>query len=428
MSPTSIPKLIKPSKWQTDLLNTLYAKSPQPTRAQRTQISNETGLYVTASDPYSGITHICCAARDETWVKHWFQKRAASASSNKTNSPPPVSRMSTRIERKASGRSSSAPTSTSPPRVVVRPVDIYIHESPADWEVQTAPNSEDTFHYSSGYVQNRGSNSQSLQQPHNFPILFEPPQSHAYFQAQAPVQSSSMSISAYVFPTPSHSQHYSQASQKSRVMSPSLGYIPSAFPMSIFTDSPPQQSQNITPRPDAASDQSTSAQFVTPTPQDPYSIRFPLTYSPRRRNGSSSSFLGPHHQQSQSHTAYNLNYGYDTPSEASFSPSLQSQPTSGSTQHQSHPDSVPGSTPYNQTSYQTPIAYTARLADLTAFALNLKASKVLADAIAREDEDGKNGANTESSPDIGLPKSSDMDKQAVVSAVNKSEFMLSCLF
>jgi hypothetical protein len=89
---------------------------------------------------------------------------------------------------------------------------------------------------------------------------------------------------------------------------------------------------------------------------------------------------------------------------------------------------VPGSTPYNQTSYQTPIAYTARLADLTAFALNLKASKVLADAIACEDEDGKNGANTKSSPDIGLPKSSDMDKQAVVSAVNKSEFMLSCLF
>lgn len=50
MSPT--PKRIRASKWQTDLLNTLYTKSPQPSRAQIDQISDETGLYVTYSQQF----------------------------------------------------------------------------------------------------------------------------------------------------------------------------------------------------------------------------------------------------------------------------------------------------------------------------------------------------------------------------------------
>jgi hypothetical protein len=273
-------------------------------------------------------------------------------------------------------------------------------------------------------TQDRGQISQSFQL-HTSPILFETPSanlhSHAqsHDQDQATVQSYSISKSNHVFTTPLQPQHYpnqAQASQKSCAMSPSLGYIPSTFPMSIFTDSPEDQLQNATSGLGTDSNQNTSTQFPVPTVQDPYSIRFPLTYSPRRRRGPDPSFFDSLHQQSQlqSQAAYNFNYGYDIPSESSFLASLQAQSTSVHSQSQAPLVPIAGSGRYpSQVQHQPiPIAYTARLTDLTAFALNMKKS---ADAGARGDD----VPISNSSQDTASSKSGNIDEKMTSGIIAK---------
>lgn len=412
--------IVKASKWQTDLLDKLYAKSPHPSRAQRNLISNETGLYVYLQ-AYLSRTPLMyiCDCSDKTWIKRWFQKRTTSSS--KTTSPPAESILST--ERKSMGRSSSVPKSTSPLRPMVRTGDISVHETPS-WEDQIALSSEHTFYSASGYnVQDPGSSSQPFQL-RAFPLLYDTPQANPESHAQAQVQATSQPYSMIDFPT-----YLEPQPQKSRAMSPSLGYIPSAFPVSIFTDSPPKQ-QHATPWPPVNSSRSTSAPFLSPALQDPYSIPFPLTYSPRRRQGPSPSFVGPYPEQSQSHpqAAFNFNYDYDIPSELSSLSSVQSQSTT--TQTNVQPNYVPQSAKHlsqKQPPYHMPIAYTAKLADLTAFALHLKTPQKPADAGASGEHIRNGMLNTGPNPETVLPKSGDMDDAGKNSVSQKGRLLSTAL-
>jgi len=202
-------------------------------------------------------------------------------------------------------------------------------------------------------------------------------------------------------------------------MSPSLGYIPSTFPMSIFTDSPEKQPRNDISRLGADSSQNTNMQFSVPPVQDPYSIRFPLTYSPRRRQGP---FFDPLHQQSQlqPQAGYNFNYGYDIPSELPFAASLPAQSTSVHSQSQAPlvPITESGRYPLQAQHQQIPIAYAARLTDLTAFALNMKKS---ADASARSDD----VSISNSSQATASSKSGNIDEKMISEIIAKKGRRLS---
>lgn len=361
--------------------------------------------------------YIHWGSRDETWVKHWFQKQ-----SSKTSLPTTPFIPST--DRKPSGRSSSAPLSSSP-RATARPGDLYVHEPPLGWAGPAASSPEDASGFDSDYdKQDRGQSSQSFHF-NSFPILFEtlhtdPSQPRPHAQdpdwRSKPID---------VFSVPLQSQHHlnqAKESQNSPTMSPSLACVPSAFPISIFTDSPPKQLQNAAHIP-ANNYQSTNAQFPGPALQDPYSIRFPLTYSPRRRHAPCPT--APRHQQSQPQMAYNLNYDYDIPSESSFSVSLQSQSTSVRAQAPGHLDSINGTARYSaqkQLVFPMPIAYTTRLADL--MALDLKTLKKPENSGAYG-EDGQNSMqNPDLSSDNGLSKSGDTDENVVTetsSTANKSK-------
>jgi hypothetical protein len=298
-------------------------------------------------------------------------------------------------------------------RATIQPGDLYAHDPVFHWEVSHSDDNANIFDPNYD-TQDRGQISRSFQL-HTSPILFA--QSHD--QDQAAAQSHLILKPNYVFTMPLQPQQHpnqTQASQKSRAMSPSLGYIPSTFPMSIFTDSPEKQLHDVTSRLRADSNQNTSMQSPVPTVQDPYSIRFPLTYSPRRRHGPGPSFFDTLHQQSQlqPQATYKFNYGYDIPPELSFSASLQAQSTSVHSQSQAPLVPIAGSGRYpSQAPHQPiPIAYTARLTDLTAFALNMKKS---ADAGAR----GDGVPISNSSQDTASSDSGNIDEKMISVIISK---------
>jgi hypothetical protein len=280
---------------------------------------------------------------------------------------------------------------------------------PVGWEESTALSPEDTFDFTTQYnTRDSGSNSSSFQlQGSRAPLGRLGADSNSHLRPQS-CERAAVS-SAYVFPMSLQSQNVMNnepAFQKPRATSPSLGYFSSAFPMSIFTDSPPKRLQNSLA---TGSNHSTSAQYPTPTLQDHYSIRFPLTYSPRRRRTPSSTFF-----ESQPQLALNFNNGYDIPSGLPLSSSVQNQSTSNHTLP--HFDSFTGSRRQyeNVQLQQVPIAYTARLSDLKAFALNIRTQTSLVDV----GDLGKNGEDAVLNNNVSLDSvpsnSSDMDEIATV--------------
>jgi hypothetical protein len=151
-----------------------------------------------------------------------------------------------------------------------------------------------------------------------------------------------------------------------------------------------------------------------------------LTYSPRRRNSPSPSISVPFHQQSQPQSTNNLDYDYDIPYESLFSASPQTQSTSVHMQTQAHLNSVAGSASYPSQKpipHKIPIAYTAKLADLTAFALYLRTPKKVVDPCAYG-EDTRNGMpNRNPNSDSDLSKSDD----GIGSVANKSKLAIPVL-
>lgn len=342
----------------------------------------------------------------------------------------------------------------SPPRSTVRPGDLYTHATPFGWKEST--DSGSTLDYASEYdsellrtSSQPGSSTSSTQTLtlHPFRFIAENPETDTHSQAQPQIQASqehSTSKSFFVFSLPQPQQHYMPGTctpQTSRAISPSLSYIPNAFPISLFNDSPPRQQATITPQSTANNrsqnmNQDTSAQFVNSTPQDPYSIQYPLTYSPDRgplMRGSLPEAQSPSPQliHAQPRAAIHFNYGYEIPpasrlsypaliepqSMAVFAQTLNNSGTDTDTSFESigSPLHLPLDLQRRQ---RMPIAYTARLADLKALTLKLRAPTVIASSTAQRDENV--ASRTPQATDAIQSKVADKDDKPVGGTGNET--------